>query len=335
MNQQYLQAYVNLIQQLLACPSGEEWILLRQNEALVTPELVQIMEQVATQLTQQGNAKEAKFLHNLAGQIHHLFVAQTVPPLQEDARAQAYLEFIKALLDCPAGSEGKLFAAHPDLLGPGLVRTMQQIAGQLADEGDPEAAQYLQDWSTELSRLWLQQHDFRPTPKPEPEPEPEPGNYPAAVTAARTPQPQAAPASAIPFSPGLSEDLWTDPEPRSVPPPPVVGNGATVAPLFTPAAPAQEPLAAALEAIATTLANLTTALQTRPQPAAHPLWYMEVLEQAQGGGWVLTSEEVQQLIGVKPSCPKGQDSFQRGCWVFVKVGKLGTQTAWRVEKTAA
>jgi hypothetical protein len=44
MNQQRLRSYISLIEQLLACPSGEEWILLRQNEGLVTPELVQVME---------------------------------------------------------------------------------------------------------------------------------------------------------------------------------------------------------------------------------------------------------------------------------------------------
>ena len=86
MHQQSLRAYLNLIQQLLACPNGEEWILLRQNEGLVTPDLVQVMEQVATQLAHQGSNKESKFLHNLAGQIHHLFLAQTVPPLRRRSR---------------------------------------------------------------------------------------------------------------------------------------------------------------------------------------------------------------------------------------------------------
>ncbi|HIK46115.1 MAG TPA: hypothetical protein IGR64_14710 [Leptolyngbyaceae cyanobacterium M65_K2018_010] len=59
---------------------------------------------------------------------------------------------------------------------------------------------------------------------------------------------------------------------------------------------------------------------------------MEVLERAASGGWVMTSEEVQHLIGIKPSCPKGHESFQRGCWVFEKAGKLGSQSAWRVTK---
>jgi hypothetical protein len=59
---------------------------------------------------------------------------------------------------------------------------------------------------------------------------------------------------------------------------------------------------------------------------------MHVLERAQGSGWIMSTEEVEQLIGVKPKCEPGKDSFHRGCWVFVKAGKMGSQTGWRVMK---
>ncbi|MBL1179252.1 MAG: hypothetical protein FWK01_30070 [Pantanalinema sp. GBBB05] len=59
---------------------------------------------------------------------------------------------------------------------------------------------------------------------------------------------------------------------------------------------------------------------------------MEVLERAYTGKWILTSAEIHQLIGVQPTGAKGSESFQRGCWVFVKAGKLGNQTAWQVKK---
>jgi hypothetical protein len=35
MQQQQLNAYLNLIQELLTCPQGEEWIRLKQHEDLV------------------------------------------------------------------------------------------------------------------------------------------------------------------------------------------------------------------------------------------------------------------------------------------------------------
>jgi hypothetical protein len=329
MDQSQLQAYLHLIQQLLACPRGEEWIVLRQNEGLVTPDLVQVMEQVATQLDRQGNPREAKFLHNLGGQLHHLFVAQTLPTAPADDRQQAYLRVIQELLDCPQGQEGQVLAQHRDLLGPGLVRTMQQVANQLAANGDTQAAEYLHQWSQELARLWLEQQDFQPPAKPAPAGTPEvPTDSdsippPAAAVVPPTPTPTVAvPAPVgIPPSPDLATDLWASEEkvPRALASP-------------APTIPTSAGLAEHLQGLTAALTQLNQTLQTQTQAPANPLWYMEVLEQACSGDWLLTSDEVQHLIGVKPTCPRGEDHFQRGCWVFVKAGKLGSQTAWQVEK---
>ena len=67
-------------------------------------------------------------------------------------------------------------------------------------------------------------------------------------------------------------------------------------------------------------------------PTRSPLWYMSELEEAQTQGWLLTTSEIQQLIGVKPTAPKGTSTYQRGSFSFVKAGKIGTQTAWKVTK---
>jgi hypothetical protein len=354
MNQQRLRAYINLIQQLLTCPSGEEWILLRQHETLVTPELVQVMEQVATQLASQGNVKEAKFLHNLAGQIHHLFVAQTVPPAGEDEQSQAYIELIKALLECPQGEEGELLAAHQDLIGPGLVHTMRQVAGQLAAGGDQNAAQYLQFWAGELSKLWLQQHEFQPLTKQKLAGE-EPSRAsvetpPKATQPTRSPlrpEPQGASPSDVPMpAEPEEEDFWAEPvaspmpspqmAPTEVPSPSLPSHSieSSEYPETGLSAPAtyMEAMNRHLETIAEALTRISASLTPAPPPPTDPLWYMEALERAHAGQWILTSGEIQQLIGVKPSCPRNHNTFQRGSWIFVKAGKLGSQTAWRVEK---
>ncbi len=63
-----------------------------------------------------------------------------------------------------------------------------------------------------------------------------------------------------------------------------------------------------------------------------PLWYMRTLEEARESEWLLTTKELQQLIGVKPKTKKGQNTYKRGSWVFIKSGKIGSQTAWRVTK---
>jgi hypothetical protein len=86
-----------------------------------------------------------------------------------------------------------------------------------------------------------------------------------------------------------------------------------------------------LTAIAESLAKLADLLASR-LPVPDPLWHMEVLERACAANWLVTTEEVEQLLGVKPQCHAGENSFQRGSWNFIKVGKIGSQTAWRVTK---
>lgn len=61
-----------------------------------------------------------------------------------------------------------------------------------------------------------------------------------------------------------------------------------------------------------------------------PLWYMKELKEASEEGWLLTTSQIQELIGVKPHTKKGSDTYTRGSFSFVKSGKIGTQTAWKV-----
>ena len=51
MNEQRAQAYVNLIEQLLACADGEEPNkILQANQELIDPQFLQVMENYATGL---------------------------------------------------------------------------------------------------------------------------------------------------------------------------------------------------------------------------------------------------------------------------------------------
>lgn len=56
------------------------------------------------------------------------------------------------------------------------------------------------------------------------------------------------------------------------------------------------------------------------------------LEVASDRGWLLATSEVKKLVGVSPSTRKNSDFFSRGSWRFTKAGKIGRETAWRVEK---
>jgi hypothetical protein len=66
--------------------------------------------------------------------------------------------------------------------------------------------------------------------------------------------------------------------------------------------------------------------------AKSPLWYMVELKRATDEGWLLTTKEVKDLIGVKPKTKKGENTYKRGNWLFIKSGKIGNQTAWKVTK---
>lgn len=64
-----------------------------------------------------------------------------------------------------------------------------------------------------------------------------------------------------------------------------------------------------------------------PQPTSLKHW--EELEKAVEKGWLLSTSEIKQIIGVKPR----SSPYIRGIFKLTKCGKIGNQSAWRVEKT--
>lgn len=77
-----------------------------------------------------------------------------------------------------------------------------------------------------------------------------------------------------------------------------------------------------------TFVELVREIAAAIKPVADPLQHYEALEKAIANDWLLSTTEVQNLIGTKP---KGE-YLQRGSFVFVRAGKMGAQAAWRVEK---
>ena len=69
MDESRREAYLNLINQLLNCPSGEAEEILNDNSELVDAGLLQMMEQEADDLAQQGDENNAARLRNLASQL--------------------------------------------------------------------------------------------------------------------------------------------------------------------------------------------------------------------------------------------------------------------------
>ena len=64
------------------------------------------------------------------------------------------------------------------------------------------------------------------------------------------------------------------------------------------------------------------------KPTADPLQHYTSLERAIASSWLLSTAEVRSLISTKPH----GDRFQRGSFIFIRSGKIGGQSAWRVAK---
>ncbi|MCZ8241954.1 MAG: CHAT domain-containing protein [Microcystis sp. LE19-131.1A] len=77
MNEQRAEAYINLIEQLLTCADDEELNkILQANQELIDPDFLQVMEDYATWLEQQGNNNPAAWLRNMAQQLGHILNPQ-------------------------------------------------------------------------------------------------------------------------------------------------------------------------------------------------------------------------------------------------------------------
>jgi CHAT domain-containing protein len=70
-----------------------------------------------------------------------------------EQRLQGYLHLVQALLSCPSGEEAAIFNANSELLDAGLVQVMTQVAENLAENGDKNAADFLQSVATQIIEL--------------------------------------------------------------------------------------------------------------------------------------------------------------------------------------
>ena len=340
MDTQHLNTYLHLIEALLDCAKGEEWLLLQQHEDLIDAELLTVMAQITDRLNAEGNAPAAKFLHYWTVQLTHL-LQQNTNEDSAQSRADSYLKLIQTLLGCSKGDEVAILSQHPDLVDEGLVYTMNQVAAQLAAKGSQDTAIYLKHLAAEVNRV---------------------GQHPSAGrTQISVPQsnshdtpPSIKIATANNLHPNGDRQLVTaNSSPKSSSPPNSQGDTgvATATKLhpdegrffFTEAMPtataaSTTSLPLPNSQIEQLLANISSRLERmealigKPSPPSNPLWYMPILAEVETQGWIISSEEVEQLIGVKPHCAPGDNSFVRGCWKFVKAGKVGTHSSWRVIK---
>jgi CHAT domain-containing protein/predicted LPLAT superfamily acyltransferase len=127
MNEQRAQAYVNLIEQLLACADGEELNILQANQELIDPEFLQVMENYATWLEEQGNNNPAAWLRNMAQQLGQYLNPQA-------GSIEEYQDFLSEVLQAEYESNSDPAVVYPilqsrqHLLDDTFAQLLQQYA---------------------------------------------------------------------------------------------------------------------------------------------------------------------------------------------------------------
>ncbi len=295
MTQTTTNTHLALIQKLLACPRGREWSLLRQNDNLLTPEFIQTMNEVIAQLEAENSLDAARFLQLWRNKlIQALASTQTNPTMTPTNPTEPDRE--TAYL--------QLIRALFDCR-KGAESHLLTANRHLVDQGLVQTMQ-------EIAAKLLEQ-----------------GDHDTATFLARLAQDLQAHLA--------DHDALTD-APASTAAPPDMAQPDRAQPV-QPAATdvglvrtqTGDQLQAQMSQILAALHQLETQSAQPPQPT-NPLWYMEVLERACEAEWHLSSDEVEQLIGVHPQCGQDESGFQRGCWWFEKSDMIGHQNAWRVMK---
>jgi CHAT domain-containing protein/tetratricopeptide (TPR) repeat protein len=141
MNEQRQQDYLNLIQELLTCPNGEEVNILNAHLHLIDGDLVQVMAQVAEMMAQQGDKNTAKFLTDWAQQITAYLDNSSSATSPEE-----YIKFLREVLQATAESNGNaqvvypILSANQDKLNDVLVEIYANWASNFLLQVEPAQA---------------------------------------------------------------------------------------------------------------------------------------------------------------------------------------------------
>ncbi|MBD2384062.1 CHAT domain-containing protein [Cylindrospermum sp. FACHB-282] len=141
MNEQRQQAYLQLIDELLSCPNGEEPGILQAHQDLLDADFLQTVEAVAEYFAQQGNENNAGWLRNLATQLRGaLNLNMSILDLE------AYGQFLLEVLQATADSKGDaqvvypLLAANTDKLNDTFAKLLHRWATNKFAEAEPDTA---------------------------------------------------------------------------------------------------------------------------------------------------------------------------------------------------
>ena len=165
MDEQRLQAYQQLIQQLLSCPNGEEAAILAANTELLDVGFLQMVVGVAGMFTQEGQENTANWLLALASQLSEELditldgnTPEPETPVNE-ADIDTYLQFLLEVLQATADSQGNpqvvypLLKANTDKLNLTFAQLLQVWATNTLEEAEPDATEFIAGVIGEFSNL--------------------------------------------------------------------------------------------------------------------------------------------------------------------------------------
>ncbi|MBS0018498.1 MAG: CHAT domain-containing protein [Arthrospira sp. SH-MAG29] len=137
MDEQRVQAYLSLIQELLECPGGEEPQILNRHQELVDEGFVQVCELVAAQLQGEGQDNNAGFLRNLAQQVGAFLARRGTGGNQQAALGQFWLQLLQAEKQGGTAAVHQVMRQNMGLIVPALGDTIVQwVQGVLAQHPD-------------------------------------------------------------------------------------------------------------------------------------------------------------------------------------------------------
>jgi hypothetical protein len=143
MNAYNLENKLNLIEDVSDSERSESaW--LQEYQKIIEQNLAKAIEQVDRLLVAGNDCQIAGLLPETAVSIQK--------NQKNNGKCRAYIDLIHALLHCPEGLETEIIAFNEDLIDPGLVKIMEQMATNIAAQGDRETANCLESCLREIKR---------------------------------------------------------------------------------------------------------------------------------------------------------------------------------------
>ncbi|MDY7051648.1 MAG: CHAT domain-containing protein, partial [Limnospira fusiformis LS22] len=138
MDEERVQAYLSLIQEILNRPSGVNDILNRHRE-FVDEGFVQVCEQVAAQLQQAGQEDEAGFLRNVAEQVGAFLASEGTGGNQQVALEDFWRQLLQAEMEGDTVAVHQVMRQNMELIVPALGDVIAQFVQEFLAENPDDA----------------------------------------------------------------------------------------------------------------------------------------------------------------------------------------------------